>query len=93
MKEFPEDTLIHWQKIAPLLTISNEDELEAAIRRVNELLDEDGTNEGHPLYSLLDTLGTLIYAYEEKHNSAEQFRTISDYVLKKNAELYKRLSR
>jgi HTH-type transcriptional regulator/antitoxin HigA len=34
---------------------------------MNELLDEIGTNEKHPLYSLLDTLGTLIHAYEEEH--------------------------
>jgi HTH-type transcriptional regulator/antitoxin HigA len=31
------------------------------------LLDEVGTNERHPLYGLLDTLGTLIHAYEEEH--------------------------
>jgi HTH-type transcriptional regulator/antitoxin HigA len=31
------------------------------------LLDEIGTNERHPLYDLLDTLGTLIQVYEEKH--------------------------
>lgn len=26
-----------------------------------------GTNESHPLYGLLDTLGTLIHVHEEKH--------------------------
>lgn len=25
-------------------------------------------NEGHPLYSLLDTLGTVIHAWEEQHH-------------------------
>lgn len=30
-------------------------------------MDEIGTNEKHALYGLLDTLGTLIRAYEEKH--------------------------
>ena len=34
---------------------------------MNYLLDEVGTNEQHPLYELLDTLGTLIHAYEEKN--------------------------
>ena len=57
----------HWTNIAPLLTIRNEREYNAAVRRMNELLDEIGTNEKHPLYSLLDTLGTLIHAYEEEH--------------------------
>ncbi len=58
---------IHWTNIAPLLTIRNEREYNAAVKRMNDLLDEIGTNEKHPLYSLLDTLGTLIHAYEEKH--------------------------
>ena len=57
----------HWTNIAPLLTVRNEREYNAAVKRMNELLDEIGTNEKHPLYSLLDTLGTLIHAYEEEH--------------------------
>src|SRR6266508_4732661 len=56
----------HWTNIAPLLTIRNEREYNAAVKHLNELLDEIGTNEKHPLYSLLDTLGTLIHAYEEE---------------------------
>jgi len=58
---------VHWANIAPLLTIRNEREYNAAVKRLNELLDEIGDNEKHPLYSLLDTLGTLIHAYEEEH--------------------------
>jgi HTH-type transcriptional regulator/antitoxin HigA len=57
----------HWTNIAPLLTIRNERDYNAAVKRMNELLDEIGTNEKHPLYSLLDTLGTLVHAYEEEH--------------------------
>jgi len=57
----------YWTNIAPLLTIRNEREYNTAVKRMNELLDEIGTNEKHPLYSLLDTLGTLIHAYEEEH--------------------------
>ncbi|HEX5838818.1 MAG TPA: helix-turn-helix domain-containing protein [Anaerolineales bacterium] len=56
----------HWSNIAPLLTIRNEREYNAAVEHLNELIDEIGTNEKHPLYSLLDTLGTIIHAYEEK---------------------------
>ena len=40
---------------------------EKSIDRLNELIDEVGVDEQHPLYDLLDTLGTVIYAYEEKH--------------------------
>jgi len=57
----------HWANISPLLTIRNEKEYDAAVNRLNELLDEIGTNEKHPLYTLLDTLGTLVHAYEEEH--------------------------
>jgi len=57
----------HWTSIAPLLTIRNEREYNAAVKRMNELLDEISTNEKHPLYGLLDTLGILIHAYEEEH--------------------------
>jgi len=57
----------HWTNIAPLLTVRNEREYNAAVERLNELLDEIGDNEKHPLYGLLDTLGTLIHAYEEEH--------------------------
>ncbi len=58
----------HWANIGPLLTIRNEKEYNAAIKRLNELLDEIGANETHPLYSLLDTLGTLVHAYEEERH-------------------------
>lgn len=59
----------YWTNIAPLLTVRNEREYNAAVKRMNELLDEIGADEKHPLYSLLDTLGTLIHAYEEEHYS------------------------
>jgi HTH-type transcriptional regulator / antitoxin HigA len=50
------------------LSIRNEHEYDLAIERLNRLLDEVGTDEQHPLYTLLDTLGTLIHAYEEEHH-------------------------
>ena len=67
MKSFPKDTQIHWEAISPLLIIRNEEEYSAAIKHLNELLDEIGTNEKHPRYTLLDTLGTLVHAYEEEY--------------------------
>lgn len=57
----------HWANIAPLLSIRNEREYNAAVKRLNTLLDEIGDNEKHPLYGLLDTLGSLIALYEEEH--------------------------
>lgn len=57
----------NWASIRRILTIRNEREYDRAVKRLNGLLDEIGNNERHPLYGLLDTLGTLIHAYEEKH--------------------------
>lgn len=62
------DVQTHWATISPLLSIRNEREYNAAVYRLNNLLDEVGTNERHPLYGLLDTLGTLLHAYEEAHH-------------------------
>ena len=54
--------------IQPLFSIRDENEYDEAITTLNALIDEVGTNEQHPLYELLDTLGTIIHAYEEKHH-------------------------
>jgi len=35
------------------MTIRNEEEYEQAIKRLNDLIDEIGTNEQHPLYNWL----------------------------------------
>lgn len=59
---------IHWQTVQPYLTIRNEREYDSAIKRLNDLLDEIGDDESHPLYNLLDILGTLIHVYEEQHH-------------------------
>ena len=56
-----------WIEIAPYLTITSDLEYELAVERLNALIDEVGTNQEHPLYSLLDTLGIIIEAYEREH--------------------------
>jgi len=57
----------NWASIRSILTIRNEREYDQAVKRLNGLLDEIGTDERHPLYGLLDALGTLIHAYEQEH--------------------------
>lgn len=57
----------HWQALSPFFLIRNAVEYDMAVERLNHLIDEVGTNEAHPLYELLDTLGTLIQTYEERH--------------------------
>jgi HTH-type transcriptional regulator / antitoxin HigA len=61
------ETVAHWASIAPLLSIRNEREYARAVKLLNELIDEIGDDERHPLYSLLDTLGAVLHAYEAQH--------------------------
>ena len=68
MSTIIQDIQNHWPAISPLLTIRNEQEYDLAVERLNNLLDEVGTNEQHPLYTLLDTLGIILHAYEEQHH-------------------------
>lgn len=63
------DIRMQWMAIAPILTIRNEQEYDQSVDRLNALIDEIGTNEAHPLYTLLDTLGTVIQAYEDAHHT------------------------
>jgi HTH-type transcriptional regulator/antitoxin HigA len=51
----------------PLLSIRNERDYKAAVKRLNALLDEIRDDEKHALYGLLDTLGSLVHVYEEEH--------------------------
>ena len=51
-----------WTQVSALLRIQNKQDYDLALGRLNSLIDEVGTDEGHPLYSLLDTLGTVIHA-------------------------------
>jgi len=62
------DLQAHWPPIAPLFLLRSEAEYDAAVARLNGLLDEIGTNEAHPLYGLLDTLGTIVQTYEAEHH-------------------------
>lgn len=64
-----EEIQTHWRFMQPILSIRSEKEYDNAVTTLNSLIDEVGTDEEHPLYELLDTMGTLINAYEEKHYS------------------------
>ena len=64
------------QAIVPLTAIHNEQHYDQAIETLNTLLDIVGEDETHPLYALLDTLGTLIHTYEEEHYPAPEVHGI-----------------
>ena len=68
MSVIAKDIQRHWRVVQPLFSIRNEGEYDKAVATLNALIDEVGTNEQHPLYELLDTLGTIIHAYEEKYH-------------------------
>jgi HTH-type transcriptional regulator/antitoxin HigA len=67
MTVLSENLIPHWTALKPILSVRNEREYDRAIKLLNRLLDQIGDNERHPLYGLLDTLGTLTHAYEETH--------------------------
>ena len=67
MSVIAEDIQTHWRVVQPLFSIRDENEYDKAITTLNALIDEVGNDEQHPLYELLDTLGTVVHAYEEQH--------------------------
>ena len=68
MSVIAKDILTHWRIVQPLFSMRDEDEYDKVIVTLNALIDEVGNDEQHPLYELLDTLGTVIHAYEEKNH-------------------------
>ncbi|MCP4702264.1 MAG: transcriptional regulator, partial [Gammaproteobacteria bacterium] len=67
MNAIAQDIQTHWHVIRPIFVIHTEDDYDMAVERMNNLIDEVGTDEHHPLYDLLDILGTMIHGYEKKH--------------------------
>ena len=56
-----------WRTMEGLLLIHNKQEYERAVATLNLLLDKIGDNEEHPLFGLLEVMGTLIECYEQEH--------------------------
>lgn len=83
LSEIPPRLQQSWTEVSTLLQIQNEREYDLAVDRISGLIDEVGTNERHPLYSLLDTLGTVVHAWEEQHHpmDAAPGRDILRYLL------------
>ena len=76
-----------WVEIAPLLVIKNERDYDAAVERLNTLLDEVGDDEDNPLYSLLDTLGIIIEAYDNENYSISNCSGVDalDYLMEEHS--------
>lgn len=68
----PEQLTQAWrrlQELVPITVIHTEQQYDRAVATLNMLIDTVGMDEQHPLYELLDTLGTLIHAYEEQRET------------------------
>jgi HTH-type transcriptional regulator/antitoxin HigA len=68
MTAIPDELRQHWAAISPLFSIRSERDYDRAVERLNNLLDEVGTDEHHPLFTLLDTLGAVMRVYEEQYH-------------------------
>ncbi|MGZ8227135.1 MAG: helix-turn-helix domain-containing protein, partial [Methylococcaceae bacterium] len=61
----------NWQSIATLVSVPyTEAEYQKRIALLNDLIDEVGENEDHPLASLLDIVGAAVSNYEQAHYPA-----------------------
>ena len=58
-----------WAVLKPIATHpQNEAEYDRLIETLNDLIDETGGDERHPMASLLDSLGDIAMAYEKDHH-------------------------
>ncbi|MDD2941947.1 MAG: transcriptional regulator [bacterium] len=58
----------HWSDLKPLLSVyRTQADYNRAVSAMDQLLDLVGDDEGHPLASLLETIGVLVEAYEKQN--------------------------
>jgi HTH-type transcriptional regulator/antitoxin HigA len=76
-----------WQPLAPFLSVPNtEAEYDNLSAFLDQLIDDVGNDESHPLAALMDTVGTIIEAYDEKHFPFSEGNPIDvlKYLIKKH---------
>ena len=57
-----------WSDIQPIFSVPhNEKDYNKLVNLLDNLIDEVGNNENHPLTSLMETIGTLIETYESQY--------------------------
>jgi HTH-type transcriptional regulator/antitoxin HigA len=57
-----------WPAVSGVVRVPHsEPEYQAAVKLLDNLVDEVGEDEQHPLSSLMDVLGVLIERYEDEH--------------------------
>jgi HTH-type transcriptional regulator/antitoxin HigA len=67
-----------WPAVSSVLFVPHtKADYKRAVNLLDELIDEVGENEDHPLASLMETLGTLVESYEDQHFPEPQGDPIS----------------
>ncbi|MGD1903594.1 MAG: hypothetical protein ACFB9N_15275 [Geitlerinemataceae cyanobacterium] len=62
-----EQTASAWETLRPFLTMpQSEAEFDRLVDFLNTLIDTVGEDESHPLASLMDAVGQVVEAYEER---------------------------
>lgn len=56
-------------EMVPLKSITSESGYAVAVGRLNELLDAGGADQNNELAGLVDALGQMIHAYEQRHRA------------------------
>ncbi len=69
MKTGTDGALKNLELLEPFLAIRTEREYDAAVARLNALVDEVGDNIKDAQYRLIETLSVLIEAYDQEHHS------------------------
>lgn len=63
-----EHTVTHWSPCQQILSVPHtQEDYQQQVALLDELIDTVGNEETHPLARLMETLGTLIEAYEAKY--------------------------
>lgn len=76
MTSIVQQAAAHWRFIAPLLNApESEDDYDALVAALDELLELIGDDEEHPLASLASHMGDLIEEYDDTHRPMPEVRS------------------
>ncbi len=68
MSESVKETLERWPAVSQFVFVpQTEEQYARLVALLDELIDEVGEDERHPLASLMDVIGVLIEKYEDDH--------------------------
>lgn len=79
-----------WPAVSSVVFVPHtKSDYKRAVKLLDELIDEVGENEQHPLASLMETLGTLVESYETQHFSEPQgdpFSSLKEFMADHNLQ-------